>query len=161
MRKLVILFVLFLIGCKAVPVVYEPSTLTNQKLASQIIEQVIMEQPKKHRSTEMLIDDEFIVFGEGLEYKGKTSSVNLPTSDISSVSIASETGTVKNVSERIYFNSLMRIELFHKRDWYIIQLISDEEYIVKRFYTRNKIKAEKFIDAMNSYMINSTKFSEY
>lgn len=161
MNRFVMLFVLFLTGCKAVPVVYEPNSLDNEKLASQIIEQVIMEQPKKYRPEGMLINEQYIVFGEGFEYKGKAAAANISTSDSSSISIGSENGSLKEISERIYFNSLIRSELFHKRDWYIIQLISEDEHIIKRFYTRNKNKAEKFIDAINFYISNAKQIAEY
>ena len=130
-------------------------------MASQIIEQVIMEQPKKHRPVNMIVNEKYIAFGQGFEYNGKASSSNISTSNNSSITVGSKKGSLKQVRERIYFNSLVRSELLQKRDWYIVQLIGENELFVKRFYTRKKQKAEKFIDAINFYISNANKIESY
>ncbi len=158
MKSLILVLSLFLFGCTATQIQYAPNSVENKALATQIIEQVIMEQPLKYRPEGTLITEEYLAFGEGFVSKGSTVSNALLVTDNSAVTIGSTKVESKNIASRLYFNSLTGMDLFHKRDWYIVQLRNDENRIVRRFYTRNQNKAKRFIDAMSLYISTSKDF---
>lgn len=129
MNKFILIIVLFLTGCQATQVSYVPNDLADLNYATEIIYQVIMEQPKKHSPKGLRINQKFISFG-----------------------------SLERESGRIYFDSIHHFTLYKKRDWYIVQLISKSGHVIKRFYTHNQNKAQKFIDAMNLYKSKANKF---
>tara|TARA_Y100001960_G_C14410363_1_gene697877 strand:- start:128 stop:619 length:492 start_codon:yes stop_codon:yes gene_type:complete len=162
MKKLFSLLVLFLVGCAATHIPYSPQKMTNRDSAVQIIEQVVMEQPLKHRPENVFITDEYLAFGNGISGKGVTLSNEQPFGNTASTtSLSTSKFEAKNITSRFYFNSLIDSELFKKRDWYVIQLKNEENQVVKRFYTRNLNKAEGFIDSIN-FMVSrsSNPFAE-
>ncbi|ADT86558.1 sensor protein [Vibrio furnissii NCTC 11218] len=76
--------------------------------------------------------------------------------EVSNLLISSSNVKLSDINSRYYFNSILALELYSKRDWFIIQLKNDEQRVVKRFYTRSLEKAQRFIDSIN-YMKISTK----
>ena len=76
--------------------------------------------------------------------------------DSSNLLLSSSNVRLSEINSRYYFNSILALELYSKRDWFIIQLKNDEQQVVKRFYTRSLEKAQRFIDSIN-YMKISTK----
>jgi len=158
MRLLILILPLFLFGCTATLLQHTPNPVESKVLATQIIEQVVAEQPLKYRPEGMLITDEYLAFGDGTISKGRGVASSTLISNTSAISIGVTKTKSKHVTSTLYFNSLDGMELFHKRDWYIIQLRNDENNIVKRFYTRSRKKADRFIDAMNFYISTAKDF---
>jgi len=106
----------------------------------------------------MFITDEYLAFGDGTISKGWGVASATLISNTSAISTGVTKTKSKHVTSTLYFNSLDGMELFHKRDWYIIQLRNDENHIVKCFYTRSRKKADRFIDAMNFYISTAKDF---
>lgn len=153
MKKCFIFIVLLLTGCAAKQVPYSPLEVVNKKVAANVIEQVVMEQPTKFRPEGLVVTDSYLGLSEG--YNSKVVAVG-NYSDASNLAVLSANVKLSDINSRYYFNSISALELYSKRDWFIIQLKNDEKRVVKRFYTRSLEKAQRFIDSMN-YMQSSTK----
>ncbi|WP_237769177.1 sensor protein [Vibrio parahaemolyticus] len=153
MKKWFIFLVLLLTGCVAKQVPYSPSDMVNTEVAANVIEQVIMEQPQKFRPEGLVVTSSYIGLSEGQNSKAvAVSNYN----DASNLLLSSSNVRLSEINSRYYFNSILALELYSKRDWFIIQLKNDEQQVVKRFYTRSLEKAQRFIDSIN-YMKFSTK----
>ncbi|MEZ9468949.1 sensor protein [Vibrio lentus] len=153
MKKCFIFIVLLLTGCAAKPVPYSPLDVVNKKVAANVIEQVVMEQPTKFRPEGLVVTNSYLGLSEG--YNSKVVAVG-NYSDASNLVVLSANVKLSDINSRYYFNSISALELYSKRDWFIIQLKNDEKRVTKRFYTRSLEKAQRFIDSMN-YMQSSTK----
>ena len=153
MKKCFIFIVLLLTGCAAKQVPYSPLDVVNKKVAANVIEQVVMEQPTKFRPEGLVVTNSYLGLSEG--YNSKVVAVG-NYSDASNLVVLSANVKLSDINSRYYFNSISALELYSKRDWFIIQLKNDEKRVTKRFYTRSLEKAQRFIDSMN-YMQSSTK----
>ncbi|MEZ9425049.1 sensor protein [Vibrio lentus] len=153
MKKCFIFIVLLLTGCAAKQVPYSPLDVVNKKVAANVIEQVVMEQPTKFRPEGLVVTNSYLGLSEG--YNSKVVAVG-NYSDASNLVVLSSNVKLSDINSRYYFNSISALELYSKRDWFIIQLKNDEKRVTKRFYTRSLEKAQRFIDSMN-YMQSSTK----
>ncbi|MEZ9455008.1 sensor protein [Vibrio splendidus] len=153
MKKCFIFIVLLLTGCAAKQVPYSPLDVVNKKVAANVIEQVVMEQPTKFRPKGLVVTNSYLGLSEG--YNSKVVAVG-NYSDASNLVVLSANVKLSDINSRYYFNSISALELYSKRDWFIIQLKNDEKRVTKRFYTRSLEKAQRFIDSMN-YMQSSTK----
>jgi hypothetical protein len=153
MKKCFIFIVLLLTGCAAKQVPYSPFDVVNKKVAANVIEQVVMEQPTKFRPEGLVVTNSYLGLSEG--YNSKVVAVG-NYSDASNLVVLSANVKLSDINSRYYFNSISALELYSKRDWFIIQLKNDEKRVTKRFYTRSLEKAQRFIDSMN-YMQSSTK----
>lgn len=153
MKKCFIFIVLLLTGCTAKQVPYSPLDVVNKKVAANVIEQVVMEQPTKFRPEGLVVTNSYLGLSEG--YNSKVVAVG-NYSDASNLVVLSANVKLSDINSRYYFNSISALELYSKRDWFIIQLKNDEKRVTKRFYTRSLEKAQRFIDSMN-YMQSSTK----
>lgn len=153
MKKCFIFIVLLLTGCAAKQVLYSPLDVVNKKVAANVIEQVVMEQPTKFRPEGLVVTNSYLGLSEG--YNSKVVAVG-NYSDASNLVVLSANVKLSDINSRYYFNSISALELYSKRDWFIIQLKNDEKRVTKRFYTRSLEKAQRFIDSMN-YMQSSTK----
>lgn len=153
MKKCFIFIVLLLTGCAAKQVPYSPLDVVNKKVAANVIEQVVMEQPTKFRPEGLVVTNSYLGLSEG--YNSKVVAVG-NYSDASNLVVLSANVKLSDINSRYYFNSISTLELYSKRDWFIIQLKNDEKRVTKRFYTRSLEKAQRFIDSMN-YMQSSTK----
>jgi len=153
MKKCFIFIVLLLTGCAAKQVPYSPLDVVNKKVAANVIEQVVMEQPTKFRPEGLVVTNSYLGLSEG--YNSKVVAVG-NYSDASNLVVLSANVKLSEINSRYYFNSISALELYSKRDWFIIQLKNDEKRVTKRFYTRSLEKAQRFIDSMN-YMQSSTK----
>ncbi|MFS1901012.1 sensor protein [Vibrio lentus] len=132
---------------------YSPLDVVNKKVAANVIEQVVMEQPTKFRPEGLVVTNSYLGLSEG--YNSKVVAVG-NYSDASNLVVLSANVKLSDINSRYYFNSISALELYSKRDWFIIQLKNDEKRVTKRFYTRSLEKAQRFIDSMN-YMQSSTK----
>lgn len=153
MKKCFIFIVLLLTGFAAKQVPYSPLDVVNKKVAANVIEQVVMEQPTKFRPEGLVVTNSYLGLSEG--YNSKVVAVG-NYSDASNLVVLSANVKLSDINSRYYFNSISALELYSKRDWFIIQLKNDEKRVTKRFYTRSLEKAQRFIDSMN-YMQSSTK----
>ncbi|MEZ8689474.1 sensor protein [Vibrio splendidus] len=148
MKKCFIFIVLLLTGCAAKQVPYSPLDVVNKKVAANVIE-----QPTKFRPEGLVVTNSYLGLSEG--YNSKVVAVG-NYSDASNLVVLSANVKLSDINSRYYFNSISALELYSKRDWFIIQLKNDEKRVTKRFYTRSLEKAQRFIDSMN-YMQSSTK----
>ncbi|QUM76714.1 sensor protein [Moritella sp. 24] len=158
MKKWFLLLSIFLAGCTATQIQYSPNMIKNKDLAVQIIEQVVMEQPLKFRPESVFVTDSYLAFGDGVSGKETTLSNDQSFGSSSSISLSSSKVNAKNITSRFYFNSMAELELFKKRDWYVIQLKNDEHRVVKRFYTRSLKKAESLIDSISFFASRAKPF---
>jgi len=154
-QRFLLLSFLLLSGCTATSIPYSAQLVQSDELAAKIIEQVVMEQPLKYRPEGVVITKDYLGVADGIEVKGHSLSSGVVNSQLVFSSINLKT---LDVSTRYYFNSLSRLELYSKRDWYIVQLKNDEHHIVKRFYTRRLDKAERLIDSINHMMASAKAF---
>lgn len=153
MKKWFVFLVLLLTGCAAKQVPYSPSSMVNKEAAVSVIEQVIMEQPPKFRPEGLVVTSSYIGLLEGHDSKVvAVSNYN----DASNLILSSANVRQSDINSRFYYNSIFSLELYRKRDWFIIQLRNDEQRVVKNFYTRSLEKAQRFIDSI-SYMKVSAK----
>ncbi len=148
MRKLLFFILVALSGCSATPVKYDVVPVESSSDATSIIEQLFWEQPKKHRVSEIYISSNFIAYSDGVSVKSKGIATSTNLTENVSLSASNQTIKYKHLNDRIYFNSLSSPKLFKKRDWFIIQLIDSNDRVIKNVYTRDKIKAQKFISAI-------------
>ncbi|EHR5760287.1 sensor protein [Vibrio parahaemolyticus] len=155
MKKWFVLLVLLLTGCAAKQVPYSPSDMVNTEVSASVIEQVIMEQPKKFRPEGLVVTSSYIGLSEGQNSKAVVIS---NYNDSSNLLLSSSNIRLSDINSRYYFNSIMALELYSKRDWFIIQLKNDEQRVVKRFYTRSLEKAQRFIDSINHMKISTKSF---
>ncbi|EJG0692429.1 sensor protein [Vibrio parahaemolyticus] len=155
MKKWFVLLAFLLTGCAAKQVPYSPSDMVNTEVSASVIEQVIMEQPKKFRPEGLVVTSSYIGLSEGQNSKAVAIS---HYNDSSNLLISSSNIRLSDINSRYYFNSIMALELYSKRDWFIIQLKNDEQRVVKRFYTRSLEKAQRFIDSINHMKISTKSF---
>ncbi|WP_158125212.1 sensor protein [Vibrio fluvialis] len=153
MKKWFLFLVILLTGCAAKQIPYSPTDMVNTDVAVNVIEQVIMEQPIKFRPEGLIVTSSYIGLSEG--QKAKVVAVG-NYNEVSNLLISSSNVKLSDINSRYYFNSILALELYSKRDWFIIQLKNDEQRVVKRFYTRSLEKAQRFIDSIN-YMKIATK----
>lgn len=153
MKKTCIFMTILLAGCTAKQISYSPADITNIAVASSVIEQIIMEQPTKYRPAGLIITSSYLGLSEGVNSKGIIMSNYNETLNLN---LASTNLKLSDISSRYYFNSISSLELYHKRNWFIIQLKNNEKQVIKRFYTMRLDKAQRFIDSIN-YMKNSAK----
>lgn len=150
-----LLSILLLTGCAATQVQYSPEPMTNREDSERIIEQVIMEQSAKHRPESVLITDDYLAFGEGYSEKstGLASGTRLGSNAV--IGVGSSRTKGKAINSRLYFNSLGAPRLYTKRGWFIIQVVDNHNAVLKRYYTRDKHKAESFIDALTYFIVHA------
>tara|TARA_R110002074_G_C12327407_1_gene647515 strand:- start:177 stop:662 length:486 start_codon:yes stop_codon:yes gene_type:complete len=149
MKYLIPALFFLVIGC-AKPVAYTapPSPTINESGAKSIIEQVFMELPAKRKPDAIAFEDDFIWLGYGVE--SKSNGIGTAVAITNSVAIVSGSSnvTTKGNSLRIYYNSLGQIDLYAKRDYYIIRIANKEGREFTKITTYNEAKARKFIDAL-------------
>lgn len=150
MKRIIALIfsVAILSGCAAKQIPYSPSASVDLGGALRTVEQVIMEQPVKHRPSNVYITDEYIAFDNG--YETKTSGFATGSAIGNGVAILSgrSKSTGKFVGSRMYFNSLGVPNIYKKRGWYIIDVVNPSGHRIKRIYTRSLEKAKLFIDSL-------------
>lgn len=158
MKNLFLISVLLLAGCSATQIQYSPEVMNDRNDAVMVVEQVVMEQPIKHRPSSVLITEHYIAFNEGFETNTSGFVSGSSIGNNSAILSGSTRSTSKAVGSRIYFNSITVPNLYKKRGWYIIDILNTEGRRVKRIYTTNKQKAEDFIDSI--FFLMSDKQSE-
>ena len=139
MRIFLLFLTLVVAGCTAKQVHYDLGEAENEGEASKIIEQVLMEQSNNHRIEWVKITPEYLSYGEGAVFNTAFSSNYATTKSV-------------DINSRIYFDSIGEINLFTKRDWYIMRVFNHEGKAVDTFYTRSKHKAEVLIVSMNLFI---------
>ncbi|WP_135454230.1 sensor protein [Vibrio echinoideorum] len=155
MKKWFVFLVLLLTGCAAKQLPYSPSDMVSEEVSASVIEQVVMEQPTKFRPEGLVVTSSYIGLSEG--HNSKIVAVS-NYNDASNLLISSANIRLSDINSRYYFNSILALELYSKRDWFIIQLKNDEQRVVKRFYTRSLEKAQRFIDSINYMKISAKPF---
>ncbi|WP_114326858.1 sensor protein [Candidatus Colwellia aromaticivorans] len=148
MHKLLLFILVCLTGCSATPVKYDSVDIASESDAIAIIEQLFWEQPEKHRVSELYIKSNFIAYSDGVSVKSKTIGSNIALTENVGLSVSNQKAEYKHLSNRVYFNSLSAPKLFKKRDWFIIQLVDLSDRVIKNIYTRDRVKAQKFISAI-------------
>lgn len=141
---------LMLAGCFSTPIEYQSKGIT-QPEADQIIEQVVMEQPPQMRPQAVYINSQYIGFGNGTISQGKSFGSAAEVVPGAVIGGSSSTVTTKEMNERIYFNSIGKVQLYTKRNRYTVQVLGTEGHVIRNFYMTNRVKAERFIDSLNFY----------
>ncbi|PML79989.1 sensor protein [Enterovibrio norvegicus] len=155
MRKFIIFLAVFLTGCSAQQIQYSSIDMASKELAASVIEQVVMEQPTKFRPEGIIVSTSYIGLSEGHNAKGVAVSNH---NDITNLVVASANIKLSDINSRYYFNSISKLELYSKRDWFIVQLLNEEKRVVKRFYTRNLEKGKRLIDSIHFMKISAKPF---
>ncbi|MGF1766342.1 sensor protein [Enterovibrio makurazakiensis] len=155
MKKILVFLAALLTGCAAQQIPYSSVDMTSKELAASVIEQVVMEQPAKFRPEGIIVSTSYIGLSEGSNSKGVAVSNH---NDSTNLVVSSANIKLSDINSRYYFNSISKLELYSKRDWFIIQLINDEQRVVKRFYTRSLEKGQRLIDSINHMKISAKPF---
>jgi hypothetical protein len=155
-RIIYILISIFLSGCAASVKNYVYNDSMSISDAAKIIEQIIMEQPSAHRPESVYITEDYVLYGDGILTTEKVTAIGVPIGN-SAIIAGREQSKTKSISERIYFNSFGKAELFQRRKWFIVQVRDKAGYTIRNFFTRDEKMAEQFIDAMYSMKRNSLK----
>jgi outer membrane PBP1 activator LpoA protein len=133
MRALaVILVVMALAGCGTPMTEYQPVTVAGDPKA--IVEQVLMEQPRKFHPDYVRVTDEYV------EYGGAAYSKDPPIGIGHSVSR-------KDVT-RMYFKSIAENRLFAKGRWWMVRSVNDKGTLIGEAWTDDQDKAVKYISAL-------------
>lgn len=162
--KIWMLVLFMLTGCASKLVPYSPEPVNDEVKAAQVIEQVIMQQPDKHRPESVSITKNYIAFGEGLSSTTTGFSSGTATATVVGDRVIAGSGfssgvantTTKYVGSRIYFNMLGKTYLYTKRDWFILDVRNKSNKRIKRVYTRDRNSAEAFIDSLHYMAEHST-----
>jgi len=119
--------------------------------AASVIEQVLMEQPPKFRPESVAFTSEYVAYGKGVV--SKSSGIGVPIGN-SGISVSSGSSKSKYLADRIYFNSPFTVSIVPKGKWFVILMYNGEGYRTAKIYTTNKVKAERFDDALHSLQKN-------
>ncbi|MBD9573681.1 hypothetical protein IB260_00015 [Pseudomonas sp. PDM23] len=141
---------LLLIGCHSTPVQYQAQPI-DKRTAVAVIEQVSMEQPQSVRPQQVIVTDDFIGYGNGVRSDADSFGSAVAITPTTAIGAGSTRVITKELSDRIYFNSIGTIQLWTKRQRYIVQVRNTEGYKYRDFYLTNRVKAERFIDALNFF----------
>jgi hypothetical protein len=139
--RYVILASLFLAGC-ASTVAHQASPMTVTQ-AQAVIEQVVMEQPPKHRPAAVVFTDAYIALSQGTVSNGRAVAV-----PVYGFAVANARSVSIERSTLLYFNTIADTRLHKKRDWYVLDVVDDEGRILQRVYCRDETKAHRFVDAI-------------
>lgn len=139
--RYILIAALFLSGC-ASTVAHRPSPMTLSQ-AQAVIEQVVMEQPAKHRPAAVAFTDTYIVLQQGTVSRGRATVVPLY-----GIAVASGSSASIERSTLLYFNTIATTRVHHKRDWYVLDVVDAEGRILSRVYCRDEAKAHGFVDAI-------------
>ncbi|TNF67743.1 MAG: hypothetical protein EP298_06810 [Gammaproteobacteria bacterium] len=142
---------LLLASC-ATKIPYSPKQL-NENEALFTIERAFLEQPEKFRPRSILITNKYIALSDGVISKtsGKSGSTIIYSSALTTSK--STTQAYKHES-RIYYASIDKIELYSKKNYYIVVLKRNTGHTIKKVYIYNKNLAEKFIDSITYFKNN-------
>ena len=148
-RILSILFVLLLAGCGSTLMLYNPKEIPVGD-AYSIIEQMIMTQHRAWKPDFFIITENYLGWDYGEIAKGRGSAVAFDN-----IAFGSSTSTIRNVNERVYFNSIDSIQLLDwkrkGKQWYVVSLMDNDGKVIKHiFRTRNLKDAELMMDATYS-----------
>ena len=157
MKKWILLATVILSGCSASKhLEYSPEQVESKEHAARVIEQVIMQQPKKYRPEGVYVTDEYIALGEGYSSEGVGVGTASAIGGNSAIGVSVTNTKTKGINSRLYFNSLGPSKLWIRRGWYLIDVQDKTPRRIKQFLTRDKDSAEAFIDSVNYMIENST-----
>jgi len=154
MKFLIIVFSLIILSCASQVEYTHKSDITREE-SLKIIEQVVYEQPQKYRPEYVQITDEYIGYGSGTVSRHSGSNVGVHVTNDVSVAKSKGKSKTKYISKRVYFNSIGKVNLFKKRKWFSVQIISTDGYQLDQIFTRNETKARRLIDAI--YFLKNNK----
>lgn len=137
-------------GCASVNTNYIPNAKYSRPDAIQIFEQVVMEQAPAIRPQGIYVSDQYIGFdfGEKVDQQS-TGVVALPNPSIG-VGVLNSESTIKQVTDRIYLNSIGQVSVYKKGNFYIIDLVNERNELYRHILTRSEEKAKAFADAVES-----------
>ncbi|MGP9800660.1 hypothetical protein [Rheinheimera sp. NSM] len=155
-----IIFIVFfslplICSCAAQQVGFTKSIIADQSLAIKKIEQVFYEQSIKHRPESIVITNDYLGLSSGTQVETKGAGFTSGVAGTLLVGIGTSKSYVKDITDRIYFNSIGKIALFKKRDWFIIQINHSDGRLFRNIYTRDKSKATEFIGSIYYFLERS------
>ena len=152
MKYLVLLFSLVLAACSTTPVSYTAQSGLSDQKAAEIIEQVILEQPKKYRPDSVAITDRFLEVNRGFVTQNSGASVGFfgHRSFFTSGHLSSR-GKTKEIIERAYFSSIDHISLGTRDEWYVVEIHLKTKVDFKKIYSRSQTKAQRLVDALEHF----------
>jgi len=116
---------------------YQSTERMSFKDASAIVEELSMMQHPDFRPSSIVIKENYILWVAGIKSSGGVAingAVNMETHD---------------ASERIYFNSIEKIEIYQKKDWYYV-LIHCKNIDKYAYLTQDLNEAKRFVDALET-----------
>ena len=159
-KILIIIFTFLVISCVSEPLSYSYKEAVGKSQAINVIEQVLYEQPRKHRPEIVFISDNFLGLSDGKYVKSKGSSTAIQGGDNFVVGVGSVKTFSKDINQRIYFNSIPQPKLFKKGDWYIVQIVDVHGRPLRTVFTLEQIKAEMFIDSIMFLKTHGKEFGK-
>lgn len=159
MYKVVLFFlVMILTGCGTSQLEYESKGISITK-AYDVMDQLIMTQHKTWKPDYFVITEKYLGWGYGSVSQGTTSAVVY-----GNVGLGSASGTIRDASERVYFNQVKSVQLLDWtrkfQQWYVVTLVDQNGKKLKHILrTRNKKDAELMVDAVSQVILNHRDFS--
>ncbi|OWT69148.1 MULTISPECIES: hypothetical protein [unclassified Achromobacter] len=122
---------LWLVGCASI---LEYKTAAVQGDPKLLVEQVLMEQPRKFHPDYVNVTDLFV------EYGGATYSKDPPTGIGHSVS--------RKDVKRMYYKSIAENRLFAKGRWFMVRSVNAQGTLIGEAWSDDKDKAVQYISAL-------------
>lgn len=149
MKKIctLLLMVTFLCSCTSTPVQIDAPIIMSDIDAVKIIERVFFEQSIKFRPENVVVTHDYIALAEGRESRSRGSVVALPAGE-TIIGIGNNRTFTRDISTRIYFDSIGEILLYKKRDYFIIQIQDNGGRVIKNVYCRVEDLSNQFIGSI-------------
>jgi hypothetical protein len=144
MRALVLVTALGFAGCAAQPLTHSTRAI-DVDAAHAIIEQVVMEQPTKHRPGGVTFADAYIAIHKGYVTRGRGTAI-----PVGNLAYASGSSVSREQNTLLYFDTIATTRIHTKRDWYVLDVVDGEGRILQRVYCRDEAKARRFVDAVSA-----------
>jgi len=142
------IFMVLLTSCAAKPVFYKPIPELNKLVAVKMIEQVLYEQHEKYRPESVFISEEFIALNKGLQSNTRGSAIAVVANRNLIIGLGSSKTLTKEMSQRIYFNSLGEPKLYLKKGRYIAQIKDVSGQTLLNVPAISEAKAKSFINSL-------------
>lgn len=148
--------VFYLSACSSVLHPYTPTPEASQKNSRMIIEQIVMEQPRKLRPQSILINNEYLGLDYGVATNTKGFAIASAPLNNMAIGVGNKTTTTKFTGERIYFSSISALKIYKKGSRHFVLIQGGNDRVLKRIYMDSLKKAKRFNDALQHYIQNST-----
>ncbi len=146
-NKLILLMIGMLLSACTSVIEYKPKKNMSVETSIKVIEKLTISQHPTWRPDFININNEYISWGFGSVIKSSANSIQ-----VQNTTIAQGSSTVRNASERLYFEDIKKVELLSwKRkfkQWYVVSAITKHKERKNLLRTRYKDEAQNYIDAI-------------